>query len=117
MMIRKRARPRGSEALSACGLRVVTLSPAYDLFCTRLVVADDLLSLSIDGNKRDVTRRQWMTYAAHCKLPPRAAERVLREVAAAIEDCASIIARSALPAEMKTDYAALIRKRGAALTK
>jgi serine/threonine-protein kinase HipA len=93
------------------------LSPAYDLLCTRLVIADDLMSLSVDGNKRDVTRRQWMTYAEHCRLPPRAAERVLRELAAATEDCASMIARSMLPAEMKTDYTVLLRKRGAALTK
>ncbi|MET0594442.1 MAG: HipA domain-containing protein [Polyangiaceae bacterium] len=87
------------------------LSPAYDLLCTRLILPDDLLALSVDGNKKNVTRKQWMTYAAYCQLPPRAAERVLREIAEATEDCTAMIERSALPEEMKEDYAALLRKR------
>jgi serine/threonine-protein kinase HipA len=91
------------------------LSPAYDLLSTRLVIADDLLALSVDGNKKNVTRRQWMTYAAHCKVPPRAAERILSEIAAATEDCTAMIARSALPDEMKANYAALVRKRATTL--
>jgi len=93
------------------------LSPAYDLLSTRLVIADDLLALSIDGNKKNVTRRQWMTYAAHCRVPPRAAERILSEIAAATEDCAAMIAESALTDKMKSDYAALIRKRATTFAK
>jgi serine/threonine-protein kinase HipA len=91
------------------------LSPAYDLLCTRLVIADDLLALSVGGNKRNVTRKQWMTYAAYSKVPPRAAGRVLDEIAAAIEDATAMIERSALPAEMRRDYAALIRTRASLL--
>jgi serine/threonine-protein kinase HipA len=93
------------------------LSPAYDLLCTRLVIPDDKLALAVGGNKKNVTRRQWMTYADHCKLPSRVAQRVLGEIGAAIEDCAAMIARSALPDEMKADYETLIRERGASLTK
>ena len=92
------------------------LSPAYDLLSTRLVIADDLLALSVDGNKKNITRRQWMKYAEHCHVTPRAAERTLRETVAAVDDCTAMIGRSALPDEMKTAYAALIRTRGAALT-
>jgi serine/threonine-protein kinase HipA len=91
------------------------LSPAYDLLCTRLVITDDLLALSVDGNKKNVTKKQWMTYAAYCRVPPRAAERIFREIAEAKEDCAAMIARSALPEEMKRDYAELIRRRAAAI--
>lgn len=91
------------------------LSPAYDLLCTRLVIADDMLALSVDGNKKNVTKKQWMTYAAYCKVPPRAAERVLREIAGAKDDCAAMIERSALPEEMKKDYAALLGERAMTL--
>jgi serine/threonine-protein kinase HipA len=91
------------------------LSPAYDLLSTRLVIADDFLALSVDGNKKNLTRRQWMTYAERCRVPPRAAERILGEIAAATEDATAMIERSALPGEMKADYAALIRRRGATL--
>jgi serine/threonine-protein kinase HipA len=58
------------------------LSPAYDLLSTRLVIPDDLLALAVDGNKKNVTRRQWMTYADHCKVTPRTAARILSEIAA-----------------------------------
>lgn len=91
------------------------LSPAYDLLSTRLVIPDDLLALSVEGNKKNVTRRQWLAYAEHCRVPPRAAARVLEEVGAKVDACAATIERSALPAEMKADYTALIRTRGAAL--
>jgi serine/threonine-protein kinase HipA len=91
------------------------LSPAYDLLCTRLVIADDMLALSVDGNKKNVTKKQWLTYAAYCKVPPRAAARVLREIAEATGECTAMIARSALPDEMKPPYTELIRRRGAAL--
>jgi serine/threonine-protein kinase HipA len=93
------------------------LSPAYDLLSTRLVMADDLLALSVDGNKKNVTRRQWMKYAEHCRVTPRAAERILREIVAALDDCTAMIGRSALPDEMKTAYATLIRTRGPVLAR
>jgi serine/threonine-protein kinase HipA len=91
------------------------LSPAYDLLSTRLVIADDSLALSVDGNKKNISRRQWMTYAERCKVTARTAARILREIAASTEDAAAMIARSALPEEMKTDYAALIRMRATSL--
>jgi hypothetical protein len=71
--------------------------------------------LSVDDNKKNITRRQWMTYAAHCKVAPRAAERVLRDIAAETEDAAAMIGQSALPEEMRRDYEALIRTRSALL--
>ena len=92
------------------------LSPAYDLLSTRLVITDDLLALSVDGNKKNVTRRQWMTYAEHCQVTPRAAERTLRELAEAVDECTALIGRSALPDEMKANYRELIRTRAATLS-
>ena len=79
------------------------------------MIPDDLLALSIDGNKKDVTRRQWMGYAERCHVPSRAAQRILGEIAAAADDGAAMIARSMLPDDMKRAYRDLIRTRAAAL--
>lgn len=91
------------------------LSPAYDLLCTRLVIPEDLLALSISGNKKNVTRRQWMELAQACQLLPRAAERVMREVGGALEEALALIERSALPAAMQRDYSALLAERAPVL--
>jgi serine/threonine-protein kinase HipA len=87
------------------------LSPGYDLLCTRLVIPGDQLALAVAGNKKNVTRRQWLELAAACKLPARAAERVLAEIVAAASDAGDLVTRSALPEEMKTDYRRLIAER------
>jgi serine/threonine-protein kinase HipA len=91
------------------------LSPAYDLLCTRLVIPDDPLALSVAGNKKNVTQRQWHKLAEACRLPVRAAERVLRDVAHTGERAVELVERSLLPADMKRSYQKLLAKRGAAL--
>jgi serine/threonine-protein kinase HipA len=91
------------------------LSPAYDLLCTRLVIPGDQLALSVAGNKKDVNRRQWMELARACQLPPRAAERVLRETASACEQAEALVGRSFLPSEMKEAYRSLLQERTALL--
>ncbi len=91
------------------------LSPAYDLLCTSLVVRDEQLALAVGGNKRDVTSRQWLEYAAYCKLTEKAAVRVLSEVRDTLEPALRLIGRSRLPAEMQEGYSALLRERSAAL--
>jgi serine/threonine-protein kinase HipA len=90
---------------------IYALSPAYDLLCTRLVIKDDLLALSVDGNKKNVTPRQWASFAKACLLPERAAVRVLRATVAAETDARDLIARSYLPTEMKNDYSEQLKKR------
>ncbi|MFN0062542.1 MAG: type II toxin-antitoxin system HipA family toxin [Myxococcaceae bacterium] len=87
------------------------LSPAYDLLCTRLVIADDTLALPVEGNKKDITRRQWMAFSEHCKLPEPAAKRVIREVGESHMAAVGLIERSPLPDEMKRDYVALLESR------
>jgi serine/threonine-protein kinase HipA len=91
------------------------LSPAYALLCTRLVIDDDLLALSVGGNKEDVTRRQWIEFSEKCNVRPRTAERILQEIGDATEDAVVLISRSALPSDMKSSYEALVRTRATML--
>lgn len=90
------------------------LSPAYDLLCTRLVIADDQLALPVGGTKRP-GRRRWLELAKGCGLQPRAAERVLREIGEGTDDAVQLIDASLLPATMKRAYTKLVRERGAML--
>jgi serine/threonine-protein kinase HipA len=94
---------------------VYRLSPAYDLLCTSLVVQDEQLALSVGGNKRNVTARQWLDYGAYCKLTEKAAVRVLSEVRDTLDPALRLVARSRLPPEMQERYSALLRERSTTL--
>jgi serine/threonine-protein kinase HipA len=91
------------------------LTPAYDQVCTRLVIPNDPLALPVQGKKDNLTRDLWLRFADYCQLPRRAAERVLRDHAQAIDPALALVARSFLPAEMKAEYQALLRERGSKL--
>jgi serine/threonine-protein kinase HipA len=91
------------------------LSPAYDLLCTRLVIPEDPLALPIGGNKERLTRGRWLRFAEYCRLPSKAAERVLQTAATVLPECLELLQRSALPEEMKARYAELLRERTAVL--
>ena len=96
---------------------VYVLSPAYDVLCTRLVIHDDVLALSVGGNKKNITRKQWLALAKACQLPERAAVRVLAETANAEGDALELVRSSYLPAEMKAQYAAMLTQRAKGLAK
>jgi serine/threonine-protein kinase HipA len=86
-------------------------SPAYDLLCTELVVEEDQLALPVGGNRREVTPRQWLTFASYCGLTPKATARVLGQVRAALTPSLDLVARCYLPDDMKTRYTRLLEAR------
>lgn len=91
------------------------LSPAYDLLCTDLVVEDDQLALPVAGNRRAVTPRQWVAFAAACGLTPKATARALGQLHGALEPALELVSRSFLPPEMKARYARLLQARARTL--
>lgn len=91
------------------------LSPCYDLVCTHLLIPDDPLALPVCGKKARLTREDWLNFAARCSVRPRAAQRVLRDVAGTTAEARSFIERSLLPVEMKASYSELIEERAASL--
>ena len=91
------------------------LSPAYDLVSTALVIPGDPLALPVTGKKDGLTRDTWLELADYCRIGPRAAERVLAEITAALEPALELVGRSALPREYVAQYRALLEERTIAL--
>jgi serine/threonine-protein kinase HipA len=90
---------------------LIRLTPAYDLVCTRLVIANDPLSLSVSGKKEKLNRDTWLEFAEYCKLSERAARRVLERQVAVHSDATQLIDRSFLPIDQKNVYKELIADR------
>ncbi len=91
------------------------LSPAYDLLCTSLVIADEQLALPVGGNRREVTPQQWSEFASYCRLTSKAAARVLSELRDALDPAVRLIERSALRPDMQERYVELLRARATLL--
>ncbi|MEX2186041.1 MAG: HipA domain-containing protein [Pirellulales bacterium] len=89
----------------------IKLTPAYDLVCTRLVLPDDTMSLSMVGRKDRLRRKDWLAFAAYCGLPERTATRVLNRQASVKSTAFELVERSFLPDEQKADYATLLEER------
>jgi serine/threonine-protein kinase HipA len=87
------------------------MSPVYDLLSTRLVIPGDQLALPVGGTKDHVGRRKWHELGERCGLPRRAADRVLRDIRDALDDCIALVEASFLPEEMKRVYQDLLRER------
>ncbi len=90
---------------------ILQLTPAYDLLCTRLVIPKDLLALPIVGKNDNLRRGSWRRFATYCKLPEKAAERVLTKQISILDEALRLVDRSFLPHDQKEDYKHLIEER------
>jgi serine/threonine-protein kinase HipA len=87
------------------------LSPAYDLVCTRLVIPDDQLALSVGGKRDRLARQDWLGFAQYGAIPERSARRVLTTIVSSLDACVEMIDRSFLSAPFKNAYRDLLRER------
>ena len=83
---------------------------------THLVIPDDVLALPIGGKNNNITRQQWLNFADYCKIPERAAKRLLSEQVDALDPTMTLIALSFLTDEMKEQYEQIVRGNTAILT-
>ena len=95
------------------GLHV--LSPAYDLLCTKLVLPNDQLALSVDGKKDRLALATWKTLAEYCQIPWRAARRTIDKIVSGAETAKALVTASYLTGEMKEAYVAIIDERSESL--
>lgn len=95
---------------------VMRLTPAYDLVCTRLVIADDPLALPIAGKKDNLDVDDWLKFARYCQLPEKTVLRLLKTQASLLDSAIKIIDRSFLPADQQAAFKALIAARSARLS-
>lgn len=87
------------------------LSPVYDAVSTHLLIPRDELALTVQGKRSRLRRENWLAFAQGLGLPHRAAERVLREQAAVLDEALGSVAASALPPDQATAQAQWLRER------
>lgn len=93
-----------------------TLSPAYDLFSTRLY-GDRHLALPVCGKKSKVTRRNWIEFGEHyAGLTKAESARILDEMLHHRAAALSLIERSPLVPELQCRYAGLLAERALSLS-
>lgn len=81
------------------------LSPAYDLLNSEIILGQDDLSLSVGGKKRNLTARIWREYGAYLGLPEKLVRKELTRLASLLEPSLEVVARSALPENLRRAYA------------
>ena len=91
------------------------LSPAYDLVCTRLVLPNDDLALTVGGKKARFHRKDWEQFGVWCRLPVKAVGAVLDSLAASAEEATALVTRSYLPPDARDAYVALLDENTAIL--
>jgi serine/threonine-protein kinase HipA len=94
-----------------CGYR---LAPAYDLACS-YVFGDETLALQVRNRKKDIPRREWLAFAAECRLDISKAIAVIDSMLATYDDCLAMVRRSGLPEDHRPAYLRCLRKRQRAL--
>lgn len=94
---------------------ITRLTPACDLVCTRLVIPDDTLALPLQGKKDTLRRGVWKRFAEYCRLPEKAALRVLDQQTSVLDDAIQLIERSFLPDDQKDAYKHLVTERTSAI--
>lgn len=91
------------------------LTPAYDLVCTKLVIPDDALALPVGGQTKNFSRQKWLAFAHYCRIPEKAANRLIGEQIEALAAGLNLVAASFLPAKMQEEYVEVLRANTAAL--
>ncbi len=94
----------------------VSLTPAYDLVCTALVLPNDQLALPIRGKKDRIKWKTWLEFAGYCKISELVATQIRDEVLAAMtEHAGTLLAASALPVDEQERYRKILEQRTASL--
>ena len=89
------------------------LADAYDLLSVNLVLKADKeeTALTLNGKKSKIQRNDFLTFAKNCKIPEKAATKMINQILSFKEDFISIAKTELLPSEMQTDFINLIEDR------
>ncbi len=90
-----------------------SLSPAYDLVPTALVVEGDTeeLALNLNGKKRKITANDFKSAMEKCHIPARAMDNMFSKFQGMESKWSKTIQSSFLPAMLKESYLKLINER------
>ena len=89
------------------------LSEAYDMLPVSCIIPNDPeeLALALNGKKRNIRRKDFLTFAEAAGLSKEAAEKMLRKVASMKEMYVTMCAESLIPDAMKERMTELIAER------
>ncbi|MCB1123588.1 MAG: HipA domain-containing protein [Verrucomicrobiae bacterium] len=94
---------------------VVTLSPAYDLLNTTLVLenAKEESALPLGGKKNNLTRKLWLEYYCidRLQLPTKQITQILEELESAVPSLHALIDRSFLTQDRRDKYREILEER------
>lgn len=95
------------------GSRKYVLSPAYDLLPVNLVMPDDTeeTALTLNGKKRNLTRRDFLNYADGLGINPVASKKIMEKFLSLEEMSMGELEKSFLPGDMKERMAELMGER------
>lgn len=90
-----------------------TLSPAYDLLNTTLLLPEDQeeTALTLNGKKRRLLRKDFIHFGDHIGVPPQSVHRIFNQVEHLLPDMLRTIEDSHLSPVLKVEYARLLQER------
>lgn len=91
----------------------VTLSPAYDLVSTALVVPQDKeeLALMLNGKKRRLIKKDFIGFATYGGLSEKAAENIFEKFEKKLPSLKSLVLKSFLSKKTQKNYLEIIAER------
>lgn len=91
----------------------ISLTPAYDLLATKLLLPSDLeeLALSLNGKKSRFRQDDWLAFANYLALTPKQQSNVYQRVSRRIPQALELIKQSFVSAEQQQAYTSLLLER------
>lgn len=95
------------------GSRKFRLSAAYDFLPVNVILPEDQeqMALTVNGKKKNIHRKDFLTLAEHCDIPKKAAERMIEQVISRKDKIISICEESLLSKDQKQKTINLILSR------
>ncbi|MCH2535244.1 MAG: HipA domain-containing protein [Bdellovibrionales bacterium] len=91
----------------------ISLSPAYDLLSTQLVLPKDQedLALTLCGKKKNLTKNDFYKFAAHCQLNKKVVDNIFSDFTKALEKFPDKIISSFLSEDMAKNYLNIVYEK------
>ncbi|EMB45344.1 HipA domain-containing protein [Treponema denticola] len=98
---------------SESGSEEYHLSPAYDLLPINVIMPEDKeeFALPINGKKRNIHRKDFLTFAAGCGIAKLAAEKMIGQLVSMEPVFIDMCCNSLMPQDMKEAFIELVDKR------
>jgi serine/threonine-protein kinase HipA len=95
---------------------MVSLTPAYDLLATRLLISEkhdpEEFALTMNGKKRNFTLNDFIKFGTGSGLSPKQMENCFTKFGRSLDKAALLIEDSFIAEPLKAEYRALIEARG-----